>query len=336
MLAYILAVLVGIGSIGLYIAAFFFPEIHRKYDFIWSGVGCFYALALWIYARQEVGGILVGQTASVALLGWFGWQTIQMRRQLSAIERQTSMSSTKPNRNDRKQSVPTTTKPTADRQNVPAKPAATVTATPATSTTERPPASTKNLPVANSTPQPSNSPPSRPIVTVTSSAPTSPAERPPAIEKTTSTANSAQQPANPKPPAANPPTVAPVANTIPTDRSPANVKTVPGESNVAPATQAISQSIDSTPTAPETPPPQAATTPAAPQAWIKMEVKPAPASKPLGTPAQPPATPPPSTTVSKPEAASPPEIVTEPIAEQNVPSDATQTTAKLEESQNWD
>jgi hypothetical protein len=93
MLAYILAVLVGTGSVGLYISAFFFPEIHRKQDFIWSGVGFFYALALWIYARQETGGILVGQTASVALLGWFAWQTLKLRRQLVPISQQTPIPS---------------------------------------------------------------------------------------------------------------------------------------------------------------------------------------------------------------------------------------------------
>jgi hypothetical protein len=89
MLAYILAVLVGTGSVGLYIAAFFFPEIHRKQDFIWSGVGFFYALTLWIYARQSMGGIVVGQTASVALIGWFGWQTLKLRRQLVPTNQQT-------------------------------------------------------------------------------------------------------------------------------------------------------------------------------------------------------------------------------------------------------
>jgi Ycf66 protein N-terminus len=94
MLAYILAVLVGTGSVGLYISAFFFPEIHRKQDFIWSGVGFFYALALWIYARQETGGILAGQTASVALLGWFAWQTLKLRRQLVPISQQTPIPST--------------------------------------------------------------------------------------------------------------------------------------------------------------------------------------------------------------------------------------------------
>ncbi len=90
MLGYLLAVLVGSGSVGLYIAAFFFPEIHRKPDFIWGGVGLFYALALWIYAKEISGGILVGQAASVALLGWFGWQTIKLR-QLVPIDWQTAL-----------------------------------------------------------------------------------------------------------------------------------------------------------------------------------------------------------------------------------------------------
>jgi hypothetical protein len=94
MLAYILAVLVGTGSVGLYISAFFFPEIHRKQDFIWSGVGFFYALVLWIYARQETGGILVGQTASVALLGWLAWQTLKLRRQLVPVSQQTPIPTT--------------------------------------------------------------------------------------------------------------------------------------------------------------------------------------------------------------------------------------------------
>jgi Ycf66 protein N-terminus len=94
MLAYILAVLVGTGSVGLYIAAFFFPEMHRKQDFIWSGVGFFYALTLWIYARQSMGGIVVGQTASVALLGWFAWQTLKLRRQLVPANQQTPLPDT--------------------------------------------------------------------------------------------------------------------------------------------------------------------------------------------------------------------------------------------------
>ena len=94
MLAYILAVLVGTGSVGLYLSAFFFPEIHRKQDFIWSGIGFFYALTLWIYARQSMGGILVGQISSVVLLGWFAWQTLKLRRQLVPVNQQTPIPGT--------------------------------------------------------------------------------------------------------------------------------------------------------------------------------------------------------------------------------------------------
>ncbi len=84
MLAYFLSVLVGTGSVGIYVAAFLFPEIYRKYDFIWSGLGLFYALVLWLEAHQLTGGLLIGQTASVVLLLWFGWQAIILRRQLFA------------------------------------------------------------------------------------------------------------------------------------------------------------------------------------------------------------------------------------------------------------
>jgi Ycf66 protein N-terminus len=94
MLAYILAVLVGTGSVGLYLSAFFFPEIHRKQDFIWSGASFFYALVLWIYARQETGGILLGQATSVALLGWLAWQNLKLRRQLVPVNQQTPIPST--------------------------------------------------------------------------------------------------------------------------------------------------------------------------------------------------------------------------------------------------
>jgi Ycf66 protein N-terminus len=85
MLAYFLSVLVGTGSVGMYFAAFLFPEIHRKYDFMGSGLGLFYALILWVEAGQLSGGLLIGQTASVLLLSWLGWQTIDLRRQLVAI-----------------------------------------------------------------------------------------------------------------------------------------------------------------------------------------------------------------------------------------------------------
>jgi Ycf66 protein N-terminus len=113
MLAYILAVLVGTGSVSLYLTAFFLPEIHRKQDFIWSGVGCFYALFLWIYAHQVTGGILVGQTTSVILLGWLSWQTFQLRQQLVPIDRANAIANAiqLPNRNGANQPAPKTPKP---------------------------------------------------------------------------------------------------------------------------------------------------------------------------------------------------------------------------------
>jgi hypothetical protein len=89
MLAYVLAFVVGLGSLALYISAFFFPEIHRKNDFIWSGIGLFYALMLWVFAPRIWGGLLLGHVASVALLVWFGWQTLSLRRQLTPLLQQT-------------------------------------------------------------------------------------------------------------------------------------------------------------------------------------------------------------------------------------------------------
>jgi hypothetical protein len=93
MLAFVLAFVVGLGSLAIYIAAFFFPEIHRKNDFIWSGVGLFYALVLWIFAPRISGGLLLGHIASVALLVWFGWQTLSLRRQLTPQAQQTQVPS---------------------------------------------------------------------------------------------------------------------------------------------------------------------------------------------------------------------------------------------------
>ncbi|PSB00464.1 Ycf66 family protein [Merismopedia glauca] len=91
MLAYILALAVGLGSLGLYMSAFFLPEVHRKNDIIWSGVGLFYALVLWVCANRISGGVLLGQIASVSLLGWFGWQTLMLRREALPKEQQTPL-----------------------------------------------------------------------------------------------------------------------------------------------------------------------------------------------------------------------------------------------------
>lgn len=93
MLAYILALAVAIGSLGIYLAAFFFPEIGRKNDIYWSGVGLFYALVLWVCAKQITGGLLLGQVAGVVLLGWYAFQTLQLRRQLTPQQQQTAVPS---------------------------------------------------------------------------------------------------------------------------------------------------------------------------------------------------------------------------------------------------
>ncbi|MDH6107514.1 Ycf66 family protein [Anabaenopsis tanganyikae CS-531] len=93
MLAYILAFVVGLGSLAIYITAFLFPEIHRKNDFIWSGVGLFYGLVLWVFAPHISGGLLLGHIASVALLVWFGWQTFSLRRQVTPQTAQTPVPS---------------------------------------------------------------------------------------------------------------------------------------------------------------------------------------------------------------------------------------------------
>ncbi|GAB4183404.1 MAG: hypothetical protein Fur006_20270 [Coleofasciculaceae cyanobacterium] len=92
MLAYVLALVISLGSLAIFLAAFFFPEVHRKEDFIWSGVGLFYALVLWVCAGRITGGVLLGQVASVALLGWFGWQTLSLRRALALPEQRTPIS----------------------------------------------------------------------------------------------------------------------------------------------------------------------------------------------------------------------------------------------------
>ncbi len=80
MLAQILAIAVALGSAILFLTAFLFPKLHRQDDFFWSAVGLFYALVLWICAGQIAGAVLLGQTASVILLGWFAWETLRLRQ----------------------------------------------------------------------------------------------------------------------------------------------------------------------------------------------------------------------------------------------------------------
>jgi hypothetical protein len=82
MLAYFLALLVGSGSVGLYVVTLFCPELYRKSDPLWSGMGLFYGLALWLESAQISGGLLLAQAFSVVLLGGFVGQTLVLRRQL--------------------------------------------------------------------------------------------------------------------------------------------------------------------------------------------------------------------------------------------------------------
>ncbi|GAP94561.1 hypothetical protein NIES2104_10720 [Leptolyngbya sp. NIES-2104] len=70
---------IALGSFGLYMSAFFYPEIYRKGDLTLSGVGLFYALVLWICADRITGAVLLGQIASVSLIGWFGYQSLTSR-----------------------------------------------------------------------------------------------------------------------------------------------------------------------------------------------------------------------------------------------------------------
>lgn len=84
MLAYFLAILVAITSLSLYINAFIRPKIHRKDDFLWSGLGLFYALVLWICAGRITGAVLLGQCAGVAVAIAFIWENSKLRQALIA------------------------------------------------------------------------------------------------------------------------------------------------------------------------------------------------------------------------------------------------------------
>ena len=90
-MAYILALAIGMGSLALYTAAFFFPEVYRKGDFFWSGVGMFYALILWFCAGRITGAVLLGQLAAVTIVLWFGWENLRLRRYLTPVAEQTQI-----------------------------------------------------------------------------------------------------------------------------------------------------------------------------------------------------------------------------------------------------
>ena len=89
MLANILAVLLGLGSFVFYMAAFVYPEVHRRSNFLWGGLGLLYAGVLWFGAEQMTGLVLLGQVVAVVLLLGLGWQTLTVRRQKTPIYQQT-------------------------------------------------------------------------------------------------------------------------------------------------------------------------------------------------------------------------------------------------------
>ena len=87
MLAYILSIAVALASAILFFSAFFAPKLHRKDDFLWSGVGFFYGLVLWLCAGRVTGGVLLGQMAAVVLVLSFAWQTISLRAAIANPEK---------------------------------------------------------------------------------------------------------------------------------------------------------------------------------------------------------------------------------------------------------
>jgi hypothetical protein len=87
MLAYILSIVVAVLSLIIFSLAFFAPSLHRRDDFLWSGVGLFYALVLWLCASQITGAVLLGQTAAAVMLVSFGWQILNFRDAIAHPEK---------------------------------------------------------------------------------------------------------------------------------------------------------------------------------------------------------------------------------------------------------
>ena len=94
MFAHVLAVLLGVGSVGFYVAAFFYPEVHRRSDVLLSGAGMLYAALLWFCAGQMTAVVLLTQMVAIALLMVLGWQTLSVRREKTPVYQQTPMTIT--------------------------------------------------------------------------------------------------------------------------------------------------------------------------------------------------------------------------------------------------
>lgn len=87
MLAYALAIAVALSSLILFLTAFIFSDIHRQDDFFWSAIGFIYALILWFCATRITGAVLLGQSAAVALLVAYQWQTLKLRKAIAHPEK---------------------------------------------------------------------------------------------------------------------------------------------------------------------------------------------------------------------------------------------------------
>jgi hypothetical protein len=83
MLSYALAIAVALSSLILFSTAFVMSDIHRQDDFLWSGIGLFYALVLWFCARNITGAVLLGQAAAASLVVSYNWQTLKLRKAIA-------------------------------------------------------------------------------------------------------------------------------------------------------------------------------------------------------------------------------------------------------------
>lgn len=88
MLAHVLAIAIALSSLVLFLTAFSMSDIHRKDDFLWSGIGLFYALVLWFCASRITGSVLLGQVAAVALVISFNWQNLKLRKAIANPDRE--------------------------------------------------------------------------------------------------------------------------------------------------------------------------------------------------------------------------------------------------------
>ncbi|NJN24354.1 MAG: hypothetical protein HC810_08200 [Acaryochloridaceae cyanobacterium RL_2_7] len=89
MLTLLLAWTIALGSLAIFVAGMIFPELSKKNDLIWVGIGLFYALILWANAGKMGGGLVLGQTAGVSMMVWLGIQTMTQRRELTSEDKKT-------------------------------------------------------------------------------------------------------------------------------------------------------------------------------------------------------------------------------------------------------